>query len=78
MKFPGKNTGMWLPFLTPVYLPEPGIEPLPLVSPVLAGKFFTTVPPGEPWNGRWKSTNEEEDFTLRILETVLETIGFTY
>ena len=32
-----------LPFPSPGDLPNPGIEP---VSPALAGKFFTTVPPG--------------------------------
>ena len=31
--------GMW-------DLPRPGIEP---VSPALAGRFSTTVPPGKPW-----------------------------
>ena len=34
-----------LPFPTPEYLPDPGIEP---VSPALAGGFFATVPPGKP------------------------------
>ena len=31
--------GMW-------DLPRPGLEP---VSPALAGRFSTTVPPGKPW-----------------------------
>ena len=35
----------WLPFPSPGYLPDPGIEP---VSPALAGGFFTTEPPGKP------------------------------
>ena len=30
------------------YLPNPGIEPVSLVSPTLAGRFFTTVPPVRP------------------------------
>ena len=30
------------PFPTPGDLPDPGIEPATLVSPALAGKFFTT------------------------------------
>ena len=30
-----------LPFPMPVDLPDPGIEPESLVSPVLAGRFFT-------------------------------------
>ena len=31
-----------LPFPTPRDLPDPGIEPMSLVSPALAGRFFTT------------------------------------
>ena len=34
-----------LPFPTPGNLPDPGIK---LVSPALAGEFFTTKPPGKP------------------------------
>ena len=29
-------------------LPDPGIKPTSLSSPELAGRFFTTVPPGKP------------------------------
>ena len=29
-------------------LPNPGIEPMCLISPVLSGRFFTTVPLGKP------------------------------
>ena len=32
----------WLPFYLPVNLPDPVIEPASLVSPALAGRFFTT------------------------------------
>ena len=32
-----------MPFPTPGDLPNPGIEPVSLVSPALAGRFFTTV-----------------------------------
>ena len=35
-----------LPFPSPGYLPDPGIES---ASPALAGGFFTTEPPGKPW-----------------------------
>ena len=28
--------------------PNPGIEPASFVSPALAGRFFTTAPPGKP------------------------------
>ena len=34
-----------LPFPPPGDLPEPGIKPS---SPALAGRFFTTEPPGKP------------------------------
>ena len=34
-----------LPFPPPGDLPDPGIEPVSPVSPVLAGRFFTTEPP---------------------------------
>ena len=33
------------PFLSPGDLPDPGIKPTSLVSPALAGEFFTNVPP---------------------------------
>ena len=38
--FPGKNIGVGCHFL------DPGIKPK---SPALAGRFFTTEPPGKPW-----------------------------
>ena len=44
-------TGMGCHFLTSGDLSDPGIEPSSLASPVLAGGFFTTVPPGKP--GWW-------------------------
>ena len=37
-----------LPLPSPGDLPDPGIEPVSLVSPALAGRFFTTAPPGKP------------------------------
>ena len=36
-----------MPFPSPGDLPNPGIEP---TSPALAGRFFTTEPPGKPSN----------------------------
>ena len=42
--------GYWsrLSFPTPGDLHDRGIEPKSLVSPALAGGFFTTMPPGKP------------------------------
>ena len=37
-----------LSFPLPEYLPDPGIKLMSLVSPSLAGGFFTTEPPGKP------------------------------
>ena len=37
-----------LPCPTPGDLPDPGIEPVSLMSPTLAGRFFTTQPQGSP------------------------------
>ena len=45
MEFPRQEYWSGLPFPSPGDLPDPGIEP---PSPALAGKFFTTEPPGKP------------------------------
>ena len=45
-----------LPFSSPEDLPDPGMEPL---SPSLAGRFFTTKPPGKP---------KLKDITFRLIE----------
>ena len=37
-----------LPCPPPGDLPDPGNEPISPASPALAGRFFTTVPPGKP------------------------------
>ena len=47
-----------LPFPSPGDLPDPGTEPESPVSPVLAGVFFTSGPPGKPvsmctWINLW-------------------------
>ena len=38
----------WLPFPSPRDIPDPRIEPVSLAAPVLAGRSFTTEPPGKP------------------------------
>ena len=37
-----------LPFPTPGYLPDPGINLSSLAPPTLAGRFFTIASPGKP------------------------------
>ena len=39
-----------LPIPPPGQLPNPGIEPASPVSLALAGRFFTSEPPGKPWH----------------------------
>ena len=46
MEFSRQEYWNGLPFLTPGDLCNPGIEPTFLASSALAGRFFTTVPPG--------------------------------
>ena len=45
MGFCRQEYWIWLSFPSPEDLPNPGIEPR---SPALAGRFFTTAPPGKP------------------------------
>ena len=47
MEFSREEYWIGLPFPIPGDLPEPGIEPKFIVSPALAGGFFTTAPPGK-------------------------------
>ena len=49
MRLPRKQYWSGLPFPSPGDLPDPGIEPMSLVSSELAGGFFTSVPPGKPY-----------------------------
>ena len=49
LEFPGQEYWSGLPFPTRGDLPDPGLEPMSLVSLELSGGFFTTAPPGKPW-----------------------------
>ena len=55
MRFSRQEYWSGLPFSVPGYLPDPVIEPVSPVSPALAGRFFTTAPPGKPFI--WYDTN---------------------
>ena len=50
MGYPRQNYWSVLPFPPPEDLPDPGIKPTPLTSPVLAGGFFTNASPGKNHN----------------------------
>ena len=51
MWFSGKNIGMYCHALLHGIFPTQGWS-LHLMSPAVAGKFFTTVPPGKPYTTR--------------------------
>ena len=46
-----------MPFSVSGYLSNPGIEPASLASLVLADGFFTTEPPGKPFNDYGEGIN---------------------
>ena len=48
MGISGQEYWSGLPFPIPEGLPDPGMETKSLAYPELAGRFFTTVPPGKP------------------------------
>ena len=48
MEFSRQEYWIGLPFPTPGDLPDAVIEMMSLATPELTGKFFTTVPPGNP------------------------------
>ena len=48
MGFSRQECWSGLPCPPPGDLPDPGIEPASPAAPALAGRFFTTEPPGKP------------------------------
>ena len=53
--FPRKESWSGLLCPPPGELPNPGMEPKSLVSPALAGRIFTSAPPGTPITGSERS-----------------------
>ena len=66
MEFSRQENSSVLPFLPPGDPPDSGIEP---ESPALAGRFFTTEPPGKPSidNGIMDYYKWFVDFTRKFL-----------
>ena len=48
MEFPRQEYWRGLPFPSPGIFSDPGVKPVSLASPTLAGEFFTTESPGKP------------------------------
>ena len=55
MGFSRQECWSGLTFRTPGDLPDPGIEPMSLASPALAGGCFTTAPPAKSTGSLWSS-----------------------
>ena len=73
MEFSRQEYWSGLPFLSPGDLCEPGIKPESFVSPALAGRFFTTEPPGKPMSvcGYLVSSDIPTSLTLAFREVHL-------
>ena len=63
-----------LPFLSPGNLPDPGMEPM---SPALAGWFFTTEPPGNPYNAAHVYYYEDKFLQRHLTDYLYWLIPFT-
>ena len=48
LRFSRQEYESWLPWPLPEDLHDPGIEPMSLITPALAGGFFTLAPPEKP------------------------------
>ena len=57
-----------LPFPSPGDLPGPGIEPESLASPVLAGGFFTSEPPGKNLSANTGDTRDAGSEIINIIQ----------
>ena len=68
--FPRQEYWSGLPFPPPGHLPDPGIKPASLVSPALAGGFFTAEPPRKP--------QEDEKLTSIYMGLVIPQIFLSF
>ena len=56
-----------LPFLPPEAPPDPGIELLSPASPALAGRLFTTEPPGNDLSKLQEMAKDRESWHVAVL-----------
>ena len=64
--FPRRECWSGLPFPSPGDLPDPGIEPGSLHAAALAGRFFTTAPPGKPVLARWSEPKAGQSLSQSV------------
>ena len=67
MEFSRKEYWRGLQFPPPRDLHDPGIEPTSLAPPALAGRFFTTAPPGNPSKSISESLNHSCHLRIRTI-----------
>ena len=77
MGFPRQEYWSGLPFPPPGYLPDPGIEPMSLASPMLAGEFFTTESPGKPILWWWWWWKKEDSVLSALLNLAFFSLQYT-
>ena len=56
-----------LPVPPPGDLPNTGIKPTSPVSPALAGRFFTTEPPGNPPSLKHMISNSQSNYSVTLI-----------
>ena len=61
-----------LPFLSPGFLPGPGIQSVSPAAPALADGFFTTEPPGRQKMKWLDSITDSMDINLSKLQDIVE------
>ena len=64
-----------LPFPSPGDLPDPGIKPVSLVSPALAGRFLTTRATGEPNIMKMIWCKESENKLLLVFKSFFKSLS---
>ena len=75
MDSPGKNTRVGCCALPPRDLPDPRIEPESLMSPALAGGFFTTSTTWEA-HEKWHQCQKTSKRVLELAKTSQRTSSF--
>ena len=78
MGFPRQEHWSGLPFATPGDLPDPGIEPVSLMPPALAGRFFIT---SATWNSSESKTVKIPSVTgsreVKMIKKIFEKVNRT-
>ena len=71
MEFSGQEYWSGLPFPPPRDISGPGIEPKFPMPPALAGRFFTTVPPGKLRGEKGNQTAQQVEKATRMKKNLV-------